>query len=165
MNNRFKPTTTSVTITESIEQAMKRLNENSKQHNFFKEEGLEIAKKICQPYNSHCKEVSEAVCKAAWKRNIECKPVHVMVIYKDDTNNNHYAIQYKNHLVDYTICQFLGDNKKVNCYTLWESKPKVYTFNVRNMREEAIVLPTFMSDIYDDKWKDIRESHLIEMTE
>lgn len=152
--------------TLTIEQAMKKLNENNKNNEeFFKTEGLEIAKRICQPYNSHCGEVSKAVCEAALKRNIQCEPVHILVIHKDDVNNNHYAIKYKDQLIDYTICQFLGDSKTVGYYTLCESKPKVYTINVKSMTEEVITLPEFMSDIYDDEWEDIRNNYLIEMTE
>ena len=96
--------------------------ETNNEEIWFKTKGLEIAKEICKPYNSHCKEVSETIVKEANKIGIDCKIVEPLVMHGDDLNNNHYAIQYKNILIDYCLQQFLGDNKTVDYYTLWQSK-------------------------------------------
>ena len=92
--------------------------ETNNEEIWFKTKGLEIAKEICKPYNSHCKEVSETIVKEANKIGIDCKVVEPLVMHGDDLNNNHYAIQYKNILIDYCLQQFLGDNKTVDYYTL-----------------------------------------------
>ena len=117
--------------------------ETNNEEIWFKTKGLEIAKEICKPYNSHCKEVSETIVKEANKIGIDCKVVEPLVMHGDDLNNNHYAIQYKNILIDYCLQQFLGDDKTVDYYTLWQSKtlPRTYTINTKPLKAEALILP------------------------
>ena len=131
---------------------------------WFKIRGLEIAKEICKPYNSYCKEVSETIVKEANKIGIDCKVVKPLVMHKDDLNNNHYAIQYKNILIDYCLQQFLGNNKIVDYYTLWQSKtlPKTYTINAKTLKAEALILPDLLSDLFDNKWNKLKRDYLIE---
>lgn len=138
--------------------------ETNNEEIWFKTKGLEIAKEICKPYNSHCKEVSETIVKEANKIGIDCKVVEPLVMHGDDLNNNHYAIQYKNILIDYCLQQFLGDNKTVNYYTLWQSKtlPRTYTINVKTLKAEALILPGLLSDLFDDKWNKLKRDYLIE---
>lgn len=138
--------------------------ETNNEEIWFKTKGLEIAKEICKPYNSHCKEVSETIVKEANKIGIDCKVVEPLVMHGDDLNNNHYAIQYKNILIDYCLQQFLGDNKTVDYYTLWQSKtlPKTYTINAKTLKAEALILPGLLSDLFDDKWNKLKRDYLIE---
>lgn len=138
--------------------------ETNNEEIWFKTRGLEIAKEICKPYNSHCKEVSETIVKEANKIGIDCKVVEPLVLHGDDLNNNHYAIQYKNILIDYCLQQFLGDNKTVDYYTLWQSKtlPRTYTINVKTLKAEALILPGLLSDLFDDKWNELKRDYLIE---
>ena len=138
--------------------------ETNNEEIWFKTKGLEIAKEICKPYNSHCKEVSETIVKEANKIGIDCKVVEPLVMHGDDLNNNHYAIQYKNILIDYCLQQFLGDDKTVDYYTLWQSKtlPKTYTINTKTLKAEALILPDLLSDLFDDKWNKLKRNYLIE---
>lgn len=138
--------------------------ETNNEEIWFKTKGLEIAKEICKPYNSHCKEVSETIVKEANKIGIDCKIVEPLVMHGDDLNNNHYAIQYKNILIDYCLQQFLGDNKTVDYYTLWQSKtlPRTYTINTKTLKAEALILPGLLSDLFDDKWNKLKRDYLIE---
>lgn len=138
--------------------------ETNNEEIWFKTKGLEIAKEICKPYNSHCKEVSEIIVKEANKIGIDCKVVEPLVMHGDDLNNNHYAIQYKNILIDYCLQQFLGDDKTVDYYTLWQSKtlPKTYTINAKILKAEALILPGLLSDLFDDKWNKLKRDYLIE---
>ena len=138
--------------------------ETNNEEIWFKTKGLEIAKEICKPYNSHCKEVSETIVKEANKIGIDCKVVEPLVMHGDDLNNNHYAIQYKNILIDYCLQQFLGNNKIVDYYTLCQSKtlPKTYTINTKTLKAEALILPDLLSDLFDDKWNKLKRNYLIE---
>lgn len=138
--------------------------ETNNEEIWFKTKGLEIAKEICKPYNSHCKEVSETIVKEANKIGIDCKVVEPLVMHGDDLNNNHYAIQYKNILIDYCLQQFLGDDKTVDYYTLWQSKtlPKTYTINTKTLKAEALILPDLLSDLFDNKWNKLKRDYLIE---
>ena len=138
--------------------------ETNNEEIWFKTKGLEIAKEICKPYNSHCKEVSETIVKEANKIGIDCKIVEPLVMHGDDLNNNHYAIQYKNILIDYCLQQFLGDNKTVDYYTLWQSKtlPRTYTINTKTLKAEALILLGLLSDLFDDKWNKLKRDYLIE---
>ena len=138
--------------------------ETNNEEIWFKTKGLEIAKEICKPYNSHCKEVSETIVKEANKIGIDCKVVEPLVMHGDDLNNNHYAIQYKNILIDYCLQQFLGDDKTVDYYTLWQSKtlPRTYTINTKPLKAEALILPGLLSDLFDDKWNKLKRDYLIE---
>lgn len=138
--------------------------ETNNEEIWFKTKGLEIAKEICKPYNSHCKEVSETIVKEANKIGIDCKVVEPLVMHGDDLNNNHYAIQYKNILIDYCLQQFLGDDKTVDYYTLWQSKtlPRTYTINTKTLKAEALILPGLLSDLFDDKWNKLKRDYLIE---
>lgn len=138
--------------------------ETNNEEIWFKTKGLEIAKEICKPYNSHCKEVSETIVKEANKIGIDCKIVEPLVMHGDDLNNNHYAIQYKNILIDYCLQQFLGDDKTVDYYTLWQSKtlPRTYTINTKTLKAEALILPGLLSDLFDDKWNKLKRDYLIE---
>ena len=138
--------------------------ETNNEEIWFKTKGLEIAKEICKPYNSHCKEVSETIVKEANKIGIDCKIVEPLVMHGDDLNNNHYAIQYKNILIDYCLQQFLGDNKTVDYYTLWQSKtlPRTYTINTKTLKAEALILPGLLSDLFDDKWNKLKRDYLLE---
>lgn len=138
--------------------------ETNNEEIWFKTKGLEIAKEICKPYNSHCKEVLETIVKEANKIGIDCKIVEPLVVHGNDLNNNHYAIQYKNILIDYCLQQFLGDDKTVDYYTLWQSKtlPKTYIINAKTLKAEALILPGLLSDLFDDKWNKLKRDYLIE---
>lgn len=127
---------------------MKKLNENvsrnimktlkeSENLEFFKTDGLNIACNVCidnGDTNTNCKEVATEVVKAALDRGIDCKVVEPFVIVRGETaSNSHYAIQVGDKIVDYTIMQFLGDNKRIEYFELL-SNGDVYAMSATSLK-------------------------------
>lgn len=114
-----------VKLFESFQQNLTEIESTD----FFKTEGLEIARDICKDNNQHCEEVATTVVDAALNKDIDCKVVKPLVINGEDINNNHYAIQYNNKIIDYCAAQFLGDNTKVDCFELLDNGNNRYVLN------------------------------------
>ena len=130
-----------IKLFESFKQNLKE-NENLE---FFKTDGLNIALNVCidnGDTNTNCKEVSTEVVKAALDRGIDCKVVEPMVIVNGETaSNNHYAILAGDTIVDYTIKQFLGDNKTVEFFELSKSADNIFTMYSEDLK------PTVVSEL------------------
>ena len=95
--------------------AMKKLQE-SKNNDFFFNQGLEKAKEVTKREGSLncCDIVSEEVSELAKQYHVNCKPVNLKVITKNDSGTSHSAILYNNYgklvIIDYTQKQFFGSN-------------------------------------------------------
>ena len=117
------------------------LNQSS---DFFKTEGLDIAIKIAQENgnkNTNCDIISKAVVEAALAKGINCKIVKPFVIVNGETgSNNHTTILVtdENKLVDYTIMQFLGDNKTVEYYELVNNSREIFVLDSKTMQPKVV---------------------------
>ena len=93
--------------------AMKKLQE-SKNDDFFFNQGLEKAKEVTKREGclNCCGIVSKEVSELAKQYHINCKPVNLKVIIKNDSGTSHLAILYNNYdklvIIDYTQKQFFG---------------------------------------------------------
>lgn len=112
--------------------------------------------------NTNCKKVSEEVIKAAKEqRNIDCEIINPIVIRDGSYYTSHYAIKFKDLIIDYTITQFIGDNKTVDAFILKPSGEGKYAFNKKTKR------PQYSKEVDntpDSKLLDLSDRYIIEIT-
>lgn len=114
-----------------------KLNE-SIEEDWFMNEGLGIAKSLCSKENTNCEKVSINVVNAALKDGIDCEVVAPYVINGNNQSNGHISILFKDRIIDYTVPQFLGDNKTVDYFTLAKNKNNVFVLNKETMKPEVV---------------------------